>query len=225
MTRTYQRGAGVLAAAVLVAAIAACGSDTTGPNSGSVTLARSSGDSQTVVANAHAASPIAVLVTKGGAPQPGVAVTWAMAGGTGTLDPATSTTDANGVATTSFTASTVAHVDSVRASASGSSMIFIVTVTGDPSSAKLTAAVGDGIATLAGYGVTLTAKAVDAYGNAIAGVPVSFSVDAGILSATSVSTNSDGNASTQYTPPAKGAFVVHATSGSFAPVTFTVNAN
>src|SRR6476620_7941643 len=85
MSRSYVSGAALLAAVIAVATMGACGSDSTGPDSGTVSLSRSSGDSQTVVAKGRAPSPIAVLVTKGGAPQPGVSVAWSIAGGGGTL--------------------------------------------------------------------------------------------------------------------------------------------
>jgi len=171
------------------------------------------------------AAPLVVKLTNNGAPAPGVTVTWGTGTASGTVNPTTSITDANGVASTTFTSPQKAGTDSVLATSSGHTVLFIVKTTADTSVGSLLASGGNGAATLVGFGVTLTVKATDLYGNARAGIVVNFSTGSGILSQTSVTTDNSGQAAVQFTPgPTAGTYTVQASASRFAPLTFSVSA-
>jgi adhesin/invasin len=204
--------------------IAACNvGDSTTPGS-NLTLAKSSGDSQTVLAGVHPA-PLVVKVMNGSTPQSGVTVSWTTTNSGVTLNPLSSTTDANGVAQTTFL-SQKAGKDTIRANTSNALVAFLMTVIADSTTGALFAAGGNGSATLVGIGVTLTVKSADAFGNARPGITVTFATSSGgLLSRTTVTTDAGGLATTTFTPgPAAGTYTVQATAGNFAPITFSVSA-
>jgi hypothetical protein len=202
----------------------ACNSDSTSPGS-SFNFTKTSGDSQTVLAGGKVTSPLVVTLTSNGAPAPGVTVTWGTGTASGTVNPTTSTTDANGVASTTFTSPQKAGTDTVLATSSGHTVLFIVKTTADTSVGSLVSAGGNGAATLVGFGVTLTVRATDLYGNARPGIVVNFSAGSGILSKTSVTTDAAGQAAVQFTPgPTAGTYTVQATADRFGPLTFSVSA-
>jgi hypothetical protein len=90
---------------VVAVAAAACGYDNSGPQVGTVAIgkpAANSGDGQTGAPGATLASPIWVQVTIGGYARSGSTVTWSASNG-GSVEPATSTTGANGLASTMWT--------------------------------------------------------------------------------------------------------------------------
>ena len=83
----------------LAAVVSACGGDGTGPSN--LTIAAQAGQNQSGPAGGPLPTALAVLVTNGsGNPVAGQAVSWTTTGGS--LDPATSTTDASGVAITAW---------------------------------------------------------------------------------------------------------------------------
>ena len=217
----------MVAAGALSAVITACNvSDSTTPGT-NLSLSRSSGDSQTVLAGVQTA-PLVVKLTSGGAPQAGVMVHWTTPNSGVTLNPDSSATDANGLAQTIFS-SRKAATDTVRANTTTAIIGFIVKVVADSTTGALFAAGGNGSATLVGIGVTLTVKSADAFGNARPGITVNFAIDAGggggVLSKTTVTTDSNGQATTIFTPgPAAGAYSVRATATNFTPITFSVSA-
>lgn len=113
------------------AALCACSSDNGGgPTTLSVAkTATNSGDAQTGTAGAALANPLRVVVSDGGILSSGVTVTWATTSG-GSLTPASSTTDANGVATSSWTLGAGGGAQTATAtvsSASGSPVTFTAT--------------------------------------------------------------------------------------------------
>lgn len=125
------RPSSALAGLVLAAALGACSSD----NGGNLTMlsvaktATNSGDAQSGTAGAALANPLRVVVSDGGILADGETVTWATANG-GSLSPATSTTDANGVATTTWTLGANGGAQTATATvagASGSPLTFTAT--------------------------------------------------------------------------------------------------
>src|SRR5258705_8335910 len=114
--RLFSRFIPVILAGAL-AAIAACGDSTgSGPQAASVTGV--AGDSQTAPTGATLAFPLSlVALGSGGQPAQGVHVTWSVTpGGAALFNPPSSTTDANGVAsTTSSMGSFVGSITSTPA--------------------------------------------------------------------------------------------------------------
>lgn len=127
MSRSFPALAGL----AFAAALCACSSDDGGGPS-TLTVAKtaaSSGDAQTGTAGAALADPLRVVVMDGGVLQNGVAVSWATGNG-GSLSPASSNTDANGVATTTWTLGAGGGAQTATATvtgASGSPVTFTAT--------------------------------------------------------------------------------------------------
>ena len=102
----------------------ACGSDSTDVQVGDPALTIAAGNGQSAVAGAALADPVTVRVTQGGAGVSGVSVAWSVASGGGAVNPAASTTGADGRASTTWTLGAAEGANTLQAAASG--------VTGSP---------------------------------------------------------------------------------------------
>jgi plastocyanin len=180
-------------------AILGCGGDDGGTGTPSSTTAiakaSNSGDAQSGTVGQTLASPLQVVVTEGGAPSAGATVTWSTTGG-GSLDPASGTTDASGIASSSWTLGTTSGSQSAQATlsgASGSPVTF--TATAAPASAT-TLEVAGGNGQSAPIGTQLPspvqAKVSDEFGNGVPGVAVGWSAENGTVSAPSVTSDASG---------------------------------
>ena len=134
----------------------------------------------------------------------------------GTIQPSETETDINGRATVRFVAGSTSGTASITAS-SGSANSAKSTTTGTGTTATtatasdvkiaigsaavthVSAGANPGTVAASGGASTITPNATDASGNALAGVPVSFTTDAGSLSAAVVVTDQNGNAQTTLT--------------------------
>lgn len=83
-----------------------------------------SGKDQTLPTGGVAAPMIVRAYDERSSPMPGVVVTWAVAQGTGTLSAVSSTTDANGDASTIFTAGTTTGTVYITATADPLQLVF-----------------------------------------------------------------------------------------------------
>jgi plastocyanin len=103
--------------------LAACGGSSDPVDTGTkliIALASPSGDGQTGTPGTPLDQPFRVLMANGSAqPEPGRTVTWAVTAGGGSLSPVTSTTDANGIATTRLTLGPSTGLNRVTASSPG----------------------------------------------------------------------------------------------------------
>jgi len=196
----HKLSASALMGAVILG-MAACSTapdETTGVTS--VALAPSaSGDGQSGPVGQLLALRLQVLVKRNGVPAEGVDVHWATTSGNGTVGPAVSTTDADGMAITGWTLPTTAGAVSASASvadADGSPVAFTATALAGP--ATTTTAAGNNqtapVGTLASE--PLSIRLEDQYGNPVAGLSVTWSVVSGeaTLSATQVDTDAGGAA-------------------------------
>jgi hypothetical protein len=106
-----------VALAALMLATAACSSDnTTNNNTGPYAVSVFNGSGQTGAALATLVTPLTVTVLNAqGTAAAGIQVTWAVASGGGSVAPTTSTTDANGHASTTFTLGAAVGTQSVTA--------------------------------------------------------------------------------------------------------------
>lgn len=142
----------------------------------------------------------------GGDPVRGVAVSWAAAAGSGSVDTAASTTDTAGIALATWTLDTIAGVQHATATAAGldgSPLTFSVTAQpGAPSTARSTLVV-DPTSILANGSATatVTVRLKDRYGNDVgaSGGTVALSTTAGSLSA--VTDHDDGSYTATLTAP------------------------
>lgn len=211
----------------LGAVLAACGGDDPASPTTPGRLEKVSGDSQSVVVRAVIAQPMVVrLLAENGSPLAGSTVTWALASATsGALAGVSSTTDADGRASMAFTAGTIAGAATITATVGALAPVsFTQKIVAGPA-ASLVKAIGDGVAALAGAGVQLAVRVVDADGNPVPGVSVSYAVGTagGTLSAASAESDASGLARVSFTLGASpGEYTVTATSGTLPAVTFRV---
>jgi plastocyanin len=122
--------------AVLVTALAvfACGSNGTDPGGENVIMvkAAASGDGQSAPLGTVLANPLRVLLTLGGEPAAGRNVAWQAQAGI-QLNPVTTTSDADGIASTVVTLPPFGSIRTITATAVGaigSPQLFTVTATG-----------------------------------------------------------------------------------------------
>ena len=140
-------GSGSLISSVILAAVVAgCGGDDGGsgpPPADELVIQRaptSSGDGQTAAPGEPLASPLRILITRASEPEAGVDVGWATGDG-GTMDPATSTTGADGIATATWTLGPAAGAQTATATAAdadGSPVTFTATAEVDEPPADAT---------------------------------------------------------------------------------------
>lgn len=230
--RTIRNSTGV----VLVLVLAACGGSDSGTNPPpppelAVAKAPSaSGDGQTALVGAALADPIRVRVTEGGTPKAGVSVSFAAAGTGAGVDPASATTDADGLASTAWTlphAAGAATATATVSSATGSPVTFSATATAGAAT-QMAASGGNnqtgtvGEALPAPFQVTVK----DQFGNAVAGTNVTWAVTAGngTIAPPAATTLASGAASAVLTlGPVAGpnTATASATGLTGSPVTFT----
>jgi adhesin/invasin len=149
------------------------------------TIAAASTTSQSATVGTAVATPPSVLVTdQSGNPVAGVAVTFAVAGGGGSLTGGNAVTDASGLATVgSWTLGTTAGANSLTATSAGlagSPVTFNATgTTAPPASVAINA--GDGQSATVGTAVAVapSVAVTDQFGNPVSGVTVTFAVTSG----------------------------------------------
>jgi YVTN family beta-propeller protein len=138
----------------------------------------SSGSNQSAAVNTNYASPLVAIVKDAvGDPVPNITVTWATNGSTttpgGTLSAATSTTDANGLASVNVTANRKAGSFQVTASAVGPSAQFTLTNTaGAPTAIAISSGSPQAAVISTPFQQPLTVLVTDADGNPVQGVTV-----------------------------------------------------
>jgi adhesin/invasin len=145
-------------------------------------LLAAAGDAQVAVVNtAVPTRPRVQLKDAGGNPVANATVTFAVDSGGGAVTGSIDTTDATGMATVGdWTLGTLAGTNKLKASAAGLTRTFSATgVAGAPS--QLTRIAGDSQSAPVGAAVATdpAVRAVDQYGNSVAGVSVTFSVSGG----------------------------------------------
>ena len=221
---------------LLIAGLPACGGDGSGNDGGTppstiaIAKSSSSGDAQTGVVGQPLANPIQVVVTDAGAAAAGVTVNWSTSAAGGLLA-ATSVTDANGLASNTWTLGTLAGPQSAQASlsgASGSPVGFSATATAGPAAA-LEEAGGNGQTATVGtqLAAPVQAQVSDEFGNGVSGVAVDWAATNGTVSAPSVTSDASGISSVNVTAGSTpGPITITARSGALAgsPVTFTATA-
>jgi plastocyanin len=175
-------------------------------------------------------SPIRVRVTQGGAALAGTTVAWAAAGTGAGVSPASSTTDGDGIASTSWTlphATGGATATATVAAATGSPVSFSATVTAAAAS-QMAASSGNNQTASVGSELPDPFQVVvrDGFGNPVAGTAVTWAVTAGDGSITpeSSTTSASGIAQAVLTlGPDAGSNTATASSAglSGSPVTFS----
>jgi adhesin/invasin len=221
------RNAKFSVAILALAALAACGNDsgtnvvTLTPTTLSITTGT---NNQTGVVGTVLATPLSVkVVDQNGTAVSGATVSWVVGTGGGSVAAATSTTDANGIATIAWTLPNTAGAYTATASiANGQSVTFNATAT---AGAAATLSIVSGNNQSVAHGTVtqaLVVKVVDSHGNPVAGAPIAWTTTGGgTLSATSGTTDATGQAQvTLTTSSTAGPYTVTAASGTLTSVVF-----
>ncbi len=189
----------------------------------SESLSAVGGNAQAGVVASPLQSPFIVQVTAGGSGVAGVAVTWTVSSGGGSLSSVTSMTDASGYASVLLTLGTTMGANTVTAATSnGQSLAF--NAIGVPGSvAALQKVQGDQQVMADGsLSAPLVVKAVDLYGNPVAGVTIVWNSDNGAPVAATAVTDANGLAQDLLqAAPTDGTYDVSADVPGVPPVTFT----
>lgn len=136
----------------------------------------------------------------------GVAQVTAMSGGIGGASSSSSGTGTGGTTTTTTTSSNVVNITI------GAAAVKTVVVSASPSAVPST-----------GGTVSIIGSAIDANGNRLSGISISFSTDVGSLSASSAVTDANGNATVQLTTSQAATVTANAGNAVTATVKVTVN--
>jgi plastocyanin len=213
--------------------VAGCGggSDSGTPPS-TTTIAKASsnsGDAQAGPVGQPLAAPLQVVVTEDGAPSPNVSVTWTTTAGS--LNPASTPTDANGVAISNWTLGTTAGAQTAQAAltgATGSPVSFSATAAADVATV-LSKAGGDNQTggTNAQLATLVQAKVADQFANGIPGVAVNWAASGAAVSAATVPTDASGISPVTVTlGGTAGPVTITATAGDLigSPLTFNATA-
>ena len=134
---------------LLVGLSLGCGGDTMelDPQPQVSVLSVVSGNGQSAAEGQPVTAPLVVQVTQGGSGVAGTAVTWTVTAGGGSVDPASSSTDNAGMASTTWTLGPTAGFNSVQASASGATgspaMFSATGIVVTPPPAQAAVSVGD----------------------------------------------------------------------------------
>ena len=185
-----------------------------------------SGSAQSANPGQALAAPLVAEVDSGsGGGLSGVAVTWSVSpSGAATLSTSSSTSDSNGRVSTNVTlASSATGTVQVTATTGSLSVTFVITV--NVAVTGITKSSGDGQTTpvSTAFANPLVVQVTTAAGQSAANLPITFAVSGpGTLSATSVNTNSSGQASVTVTAGSSaGTVTVTATYATFS-VSFTL---
>jgi hypothetical protein len=190
-----------------ITAAASCGSGSTGPSNGPTPagIVVVAGDKQTGTVGQALAQPLVIKVTdQSGAAVSGFTVSWTVSGGGGSMSVASNQTDALGQAQVTWTLGHVAgsNKDTALAHAGGQSASFIASADAGPPT-QITVVSGNGQTGLVGQPLAqpLVVTVGDQYGNGTINVAVEWTVTAGAggVSAASVTTNAQGQASVTWT--------------------------
>ncbi|HYC30784.1 MAG TPA: Ig-like domain-containing protein, partial [Gemmatimonadales bacterium] len=188
------------------------------------------GDGQQGPPGARLPADLAVRVTDAdGNPITGAAVTWVVTGGGGTMDPATSTTDANGQATTGWTLGPQVGANTAQAVVSGVGSASFTATAVAGSASRIEIVSGNGQSAPAGQTLptNLVVRVVDGSGNAVPAATVQWQVRSGGGSVAPLvgATDASGQASAAWTlGGTAGANTLEATVSGVGSVTFNATA-
>src|SRR3989442_839555 len=192
-------------------------------------MAKCSGDNLTGQVATRLQTPHVVLVSDAnGNPVTGVTVTWAAASGGGSVDPTTSTTDANGHAQTFRTLGIVIGTQTTTATATiggtATTVTFSISATAAGAS-QMTAAGGDGQTGTVGTTLPtpLSVRVADQFNNPVAGVPVTWTPasGSGSVNPPTSTSNASGIASTAWTLGTQAGTQTIQATGAGSPVNFS----
>jgi hypothetical protein len=233
-TVTFHRMRISLFASLALLAVAGCSNDsgnsgtTTGPGGTTNPAYNIAPDTSLAVQSAIVGSTlqVAAKVTLSGVPSPNITVTWSATSGNGVVTQATSVTDATGTAKNTWRISDTARVNVLTAAIpSIASATFQATGLAGPA-VNLVRVSKDSSVTVSGSSTLITVRANDKGGNPVPGVAITWTANAGSLTAPQSTTGTSGNADVVFTAGSIGApatvYTVTATAPGIGSVTFKV---
>jgi plastocyanin len=198
------------------------------------TIAKASsnnGDAQSGTVGQPLATPLSVVVTEGGSASSGATVAWSTTASGGSVDPASAVTDANGIASSTWTLGTVSGSQTTQATLSGAagSPVSFSATAGPDAAATLAPADGDDQSGVINtqLAAPVRAKVADRFDNGVPGVAVGWAVTGGTVSAGTVATDAAGISGVNVTlGGTAGPITITATAGSLtgSPLAFTATA-
>jgi adhesin/invasin len=217
-------------ATALTIGVAACSSDdVAAPNATATNITINSGsDGQNAAVGQALSTPVSVRITdQNGTAMANVTVTWAVMSGSGTTANATTTTDASGNATVSWSLGAATGLNTLKASIPNGKFVTINANAVAATAASIQVVSGNNQSlTAGGTSAPLVVKAVNGSGVALPGVVVTWTTTGGSLSTGSTTTGADGTTSATLNVAAgSGARTVTATAGTGVTSTFTVTGN
>ncbi len=184
-----------------VVALCACGGgDGGGPQASSIAL--SAGDNQVAAAGAALPESLAVIVRdNAGAVLPGVAVTWSVTAGGGTVSPTTRTSDAGGLAKTRRTLGPNAGTQTARATTTGLNPVNFSAVSQIQGAVNIANATTGPLTdtVLATKAESLDVLVTNQNAAAVQGVAVLWAATGGTVSGSNVATSATGHSRVLYT--------------------------
>ena len=184
-----------------VVALCACGGgDGGGPQASSIAL--SAGDNQVAAAGAALPESLAVIVKdNAGTVLPGVAVTWSVTAGGGTVSPTTRTSDAGGLAKTRRTLGPNAGTQTARATTSGLNPVNFSAVSQIQGAVNIANATTGPLTdtVLATKAESLDVLVTNQNAAAVQGVAVLWAATGGTVSGSNVATSATGHSRVLYT--------------------------
>lgn len=166
--------------------------------------------------------PARVRVSLNGNAVSGAVVTWTPAARSGTVTPATSTTDSTGYATTTWVIGDSVGTQTLVAAITGASVNLLAQASAGPAT-TLTKVTADSSAVVPGASLLLTVRTTDRFGNTVSGIAVTWTSSDGELSVSSTTTGPSGQAEVAFTTPStSGTSTVTASVAGFGTATFKV---
>ena len=186
-----------------------------------------SGGAQAAQVNTPQAQPLVVQVTDtAGFAVSGASVTWSVAAGGGQVGAATSTSDAQGLASVTTTAGTVQGLSLISAALAGNQAVQVTFASFGTAGPATSIQIFSGNGGAPFLPATLRVRLSDAFGNPVAGTKVTWAITRGTgnLSASSSNSGGDGLASVDYAPNNQNDVDIGAAVGGLN-VTFLLPAN
>ena len=197
-----------------------------------VSMTSTSGNAQNGTVAQPLANPLQVVVTEDGQPAFGVTVAWATTAAGGAMSPPSGPTNADGVASSTWTLGTTSGAQTARATvagAAGSPVTFTATAAAGAAASIAKEPGGDGQTAEVGtqLALPLQARVTDAHGNGVGGTTVGWGATGATVSSAAVPTAETGLSSVTVTAGATaGPITITAEAAGLAgsPLSFSATA-
>lgn len=227
MTAVSYRSSPLFVAALALSLAAACSHEssngTTSPGtSNSVNITIDSGSNLQLAVVGTTIHVSVHAVNANGTIASGETATWTVTAGNGTVSAATTTTSPTGQATVDWTLGTAAGGNNLTVNISG--VVTTITATGAPDVLSgLMKVSPDPLTIVSSSSSSIVVRAVDRFGNGIAGVAVTWTATGGLITPAATTTGDDGNATITFTTgPLPATYSITASATGVASKTYTL---